>query len=166
MRVTKIKCLSKGTTVLYETVNINSPEGHDLTDCPDKRGDDFEEALAACQEDALGFLGQAKGKWGMTGVDVKRLRNGSRTVQYTGKLITPHGEVATNTVLMRIPVDGGEGENTLSDLAVKRLDALLDQAAAFVAGEREQGELPLGAGHSDHALDQGEQEADDQAAVN
>lgn len=151
MNVTKVKCLSAGTTVAYETTNVNTPEHHVLADCPDRRNKKFNEAMEGCHKDGVGFLGLGKKigeRWTLTGLSVSRDKNGHRTFVYTGKLMTNTGETVLNTTALREQVDGESGETTLSDVALKRVEQLLSRAAEYVTGKREQGELALGEGEA------------------
>lgn len=149
MQVTKVKCLGATTTVEYETMNISTPESHQLSDCPDRRRDEFAVALEGVAGIAYGITGmdgKNADRYTLTGVAVSKDQNGHRGFIFTGKYRMNAGEVAFNSPRMRAPIDGGEsGATTLTEEQMERIDELLTEAIHYVTGKREQLDLGLGA---------------------
>lgn len=143
-KVTKVRFHDESTTVEYSTSNRGTPENHELANCGDGRRKSFASAIAAVEKDALAIvgLGKALGKrYRLTQVSVSEDSNGHRGFIFHGMFRTNAGEVSLGTPRMREKVESEDGETVLSDVVRKRVDVLLDEAIAFVSGQREQGEL-------------------------
>lgn len=146
MEVTKVKFHDAATTVEFAVVNGRTPQKSQLEECPDMRRSTFEDARAAVALDVVEILDMGKKvseRYRFTQVSVSKNANGRRGFIFHGMFRTSAGEVSLQTPLMRESVDGEASENTLSDVARKRIDQLLEEAVAYVAGQREQGELGL-----------------------
>lgn len=147
MQVQKVKVLKTGTTIELEASNEGTPEGRTLKDCPD-RSPELEKALGDLVSEACRLLGftrkQEQERVRLTGVSVSKDSNGHRAFVITGKYRTNVGETSLNVPRMMEPVEGAEGERVLTDVSMKRIDALLKAALAYYNGDREQTEMDLG----------------------
>lgn len=153
-KVRKVKFGDEATTVVYTTSNRGTPENHELADCGDGRRESFGKAVRAVEQDALEVLGLGKRlgeRYRLSQVSVSEDANGHRGFIFHGLFRTNAGEVSLGTPRMREKVESEEGETVLSDVARKRVDLLLEEAIAFVAGQREQGELFDGEGAAEAA---------------
>lgn len=153
-KVTKVKFHDERTTVAYTTSNRGTAETHELPDCSDGRRPTFEKAIASVGKDALEVLGLGKRlgeRYRLTQVSVSEDANGHRGFILHGMFRTNAGEVSLPTPRLREKVESEDGETILSDVARKRIDVLLDEAIAFVSGQRIQSDLFEGDGEDEAA---------------
>lgn len=144
--VTMVKHMGERTTVVRTEPNGNHRHEVTLRDCPDPPDAAFTEALAAFGRDVLGrcklgavFTRNAT----VTGVTVSTTGQGHRIFKPSGKIATGYGDTGISFPLLREQVEDEASATTLSEVELRRVEALLAAAEAYATGQRVQLELPL-----------------------
>ena len=143
MRVKSVKCLKTGTSVIWETDNGRSTEGHDLKDCPDPITPEMGAALEDVRSLAVSVLGVDVTKYELTGASKSKDAGGHVGYVLTGKLTCKAGVSALNTPRLRAPVGNETGANVLNPDQAGRIEKLLAQAGEYATGERAQTEIKV-----------------------
>ncbi len=149
MDITQVKRVNDQTTIVWTTPNGQHEEHHELTACPDVPDQLFLEAMAAVEADLVKRtgLGEKFAKvFKLIGVSVTPNANGRRQFVPKVKIDFGWGEKGAAMSLLLEPDDEGKrttGKNVLTDVEVKRLDALFECGAAYATGERHQAKLAL-----------------------
>lgn len=159
MRITKIAHKDGRTSIDREDENLGSPEFTSLPKCRDKPEPSFFKALSALAGDVLFVLelpveyGEEEFEVISTSVDYDK--HGNRGFVFSARKKVGAGVFSVSTPRLRERAnEDGEGGEEASDVflthdQLKRVDALLMEAARYLSGKREQLSLDIGEGGGD-----------------
>ena len=141
MNIRKVLHRDGKTTVIGESQNVNDMETCALRGCTDAPKPPFTKALEAVTKDVLKAIGiQGKGfevAFSVTGVTIdKEKSSGRRGVSFRTTLETPMGKQNAGLPRMTERLEDETGPRVLSDMAMKHVEKLLEEAKAYYAGDR------------------------------
>lgn len=120
-------------------------QGGFVRDCKDEPSEAFEDALEQVRLDLLRRSPVAnkhvRETLRLNGVSVSRSSSGHRQFVASATVDWGWGETGVALPLLRERVDSEDGKSILSDVELKHVEALLDEALAYARAKRAQGDL-------------------------
>lgn len=148
MQISKIRHKDTETELAWSVPNGQDREEASMKseDAPEQG---FVDALDALKDDLLAACDLPKGekfreKLTLTTLSISRDVHGTRGFILSGTVRADAGAYSISSPRLRAPADDSEGgPATLSEKALARVEALIDQAVRYIKGARTQMELPL-----------------------